>query len=276
MQIGVKLYKINPSENKDFASHGNFRSWIVMEMLFECQTNFRYSFLKTFVDNLLRPSNVFSRDHCDWIISGIGPLSSLASLAMFLPIKIFGYRRIYLSLFRLNIAISGLLWLFCSPSSSLSSVPIAIFLVVNTVLSSAVQSSGFHLAMGDMVTEMKVKQLREGRWDEPSLAGLFMGANALVCKPMDSLLPIVAAWGLSVAGFSDQNPAVRSNTSELPHQAEDPDVKFALFYLLVGPSLVFSVVQLWAFRKYSLGGSEADAMRSELRSLQSQDIVEDA
>jgi hypothetical protein len=36
--------------------------------------------------------------------------------------------------------------------------------------------------------EMKRKHAMEGRYDEPSLAGLFMGANALVCKPMKSIL----------------------------------------------------------------------------------------
>ena len=31
---------------------------------------------------------------------------------------------------------------------------------------------------------------------EPSLAGLFMGANALLCKLSDSLMPIIAATAL--------------------------------------------------------------------------------
>ena len=97
------------------------------------------------------------------------------------------------------------------------------FLIVHTIMTGAVQSAGFHLAMSDMVLEMKRNHAVEGRLDEPSLAGLFMGANALLCKPMESVLPIVAAYFLGNTDFS---------TNEQSESAKN-----VLFYLLVVPPL---------------------------------------
>jgi Na+/melibiose symporter-like transporter len=129
-------------------------------------------------------------------------------------------------------------------------------------MTGAVQSAGFHLAMSDMVLEMKRNHAVEGRLDEPSLAGLFMGANALLCKPMESVLPIVAAYFLGNTDFS---------TNEQSETA-----KTVLFYLLVVPPLVFSCLQLMSWRKYNLHTQRMDSMREELEELTAMDSREAA
>ena len=129
-------------------------------------------------------------------------------------------------------------------------------------MTGAVQSAGFHLAMSDMVLEMKRKHAVEGRFDEPSLAGLFMGANALLCKPMESVLPIVAAYFLGKTDFS---------TNE-----QSADAQWVLFYLLVVPPLLFSCLQLLSWRKYTLHPERMDSMREELEELTATDSREAA
>lgn len=117
-----------------------------------------------------------------------------------------------------------------------------VYLVVYPCLSGAVLSSGFHLAMSDMVMEMKRKRALDGRSDEPSLAGLFMGMNALLCKPMESLLPMVAANVLEQHGNSRES----------------------LFNLLVIPPLVFSTLQLLSWSSFDLTPTRTAKMRDEL------------
>ena len=107
--------------------------------------------------------------------------------------------------------------------------------------------------MSDMVLEMKRKHALDGRFDEPSLAGLFMGANALLCKPMESVLPIVAAFFLEETDFSNNE--------------QSEDARMVLFYLLVVPPLVFSWLQLLSWRKYNLFPERTDRMREELNRL---------
>ena len=127
------------------------------------------------------------------------------------------------------------------------------FMVIHSVATGAVLSAGFHLAMSDMVLEMKTKHASEQRFDEPSLAGMFMGANALLCKPMDALLPFVAASFLGDYDFS---------------AAESSDgTRLVLFRLLVVPPLVFSIVQIWSWRRYNLHPERTKVMREKLDSL---------
>jgi Na+/melibiose symporter-like transporter len=161
---------------RDFSRHHNFRVWVVMEMLLHMQITFNANFLKTFVDNLLLPD--YGRDTCDWLLSLVGPLSQLVTIFAYIPIQKWGYPKMYLILFASNLFLSNLLYWFVGETSSLG---ILIFLMVYSVSTRAVQSAGFHLAMADMVLEMKRKHASDGRYDEPSVAGLFMGANALLC-----------------------------------------------------------------------------------------------
>ena len=77
---------------QDFWSHENFRSWIGMEMLLECQHNFVSSFLKTFVDRLVVDSGV-SREACDWLLSLLHPMKQIAGIMCYVPIRRLGYRK---------------------------------------------------------------------------------------------------------------------------------------------------------------------------------------
>ena len=243
---------------QDFWSHENFRAWIGMEMLLECQHNFVSSFLKTFVDRLVVDSGV-SREASDWLLSLLHPIKQIAGIMCYVPIRRLGYRKVYTYLFWSNLILSALCLAIGSPSRPYL---IIAYLLIHSVMTGAVQSAGFHLAMSDMVLEMKRKHAVEGRLDEPSLAGLFMGANALLCKPMESVLPIVAAFFLGKTDFSTNEQSV--------------DARWVLFYLLVVPPLLFSCLQLLSWRNYNLHPERMDSMREELEELAATDSREAA
>jgi len=230
----------------DFWMHENFRAWICMEMLLECQNSFVSSFLKTFVDRLVVDAGG-SREACDWLLSLLSPMKQIAAILCYVPIQRRGYRKVYMWMFVANLSISVLCLAVASPSKPYLIIS---FLLIYTVLTGAVHSAGFHLAMSDMVLEMKRKHAIDGRFDEPSLAGLFMGANALLCKPMESLLPIVAAFFLETTDFSSNE--------------QSEDARWVLFYLLVVPPLLFSCLQLLSWRTYNLYPERTDRMREEL------------
>jgi hypothetical protein len=256
---------------RDFWSHTNFRSWIGMELALEAQTTFASFFLKTFVDGLLLDS-VLGRASCDWLLSLVRPCTEVVSvLLLACSIRRHGYAKLYRQLFYWNLAFSSaLLYVIRSTrsddgSAASVSLPIGIprldkgawvlaFLIVYPIVTGAVQSAGFHLAQADMVLEMKRNHALEGRYDEPSLAALFMGANALFCKPAESILPITAA-------------AVLDNVS--------PDGEGAklycdrLLYLLAVPPLVCSIVQLVVWRYYDLTPYKTSRLRDELKKLRS-------
>ena len=234
---------------RDFWAHDNFRAWIGMEMLLEGQHNFMSAFLKTFVDRLVADAGV-PRESCDWLLSLLHPLKGIAGILCYVPIRRIGYQKVYTYMFRANLVLSVLCLTMASPSHPYL---IVTFLLIHTVMTGAVQSAGFHLAMSDMVLEMKRYHAVEGRFDEPSLAGLFMGANALLCKPMESFLPIVAAMFLGETDFS---------TNEQSEGAQ-----WVLFYLMVVPPLVLSCLQLLSWRKYTLHPERTGQMREELKEL---------
>jgi Na+/melibiose symporter-like transporter len=106
--------------------------------------------------------------------------------------------------------------------------------------------------MSDMVLEMKRMHAVDGRFDEPSLAGLFMGVNALFCKPAESILPIVSAHMLENYSLATE---------------DDENVQKVLFKLLVIPPLVFSVVEYLSWRRYTLTPAKTSQMRDALRML---------
>ena len=150
-------------------------------------------------------------------------------------------------------------------------------------------SSGFHLALSDMVLEMKRNHIiLQHRYFEPSLAGMFMGANALLCKPMESFLPVIAA---SVLGrhFGGADHGSGMTTNEILASTRDDDhivaaadasaggiagfgdgagsdeLRQILFRLLILPPLFFSVVQYYSWSRYTLTPNQVHRMREELR-----------
>ena len=234
----------------DFWKHKNFGAWIIMEMLLEALCSFSTYFLKTFVDQLVYnppedenndSGQYYSRETCDWFLSLVRPFIQIAAIGAFLPIRQFGYPRLYSIVFIFNFVLALFMVLFAGPGSP--SLILA-YLTVFPAITGAMQASGYHLAMADMVLEMKRMHALEGRMAEPSLAALFMGVNALFCKPMESALPVIAAQVLE-----------RTQSSE------------GLFYLLVLPPLICSVIQLMAWSYYSLTPSKTAVMRQELQAL---------
>lgn len=232
---------------RDFWNHSNFRAWICMELLLESQNTFCSSFLKTFVDRLILGDTI-SRDSCDWVLSLMRPLTQIAGILCYIPIRKIGYPRVYMWLFLSNLVLSLICLLFGSPSNPYLTLS---FLVAYNISTGAVMSAGFHLAMSDMVLEMKYKHAADQRLDEPSLAGMFMGANALLCKPMESVLPVVAAIFLDDTQFQGE---IKSESAQ-----------WVLFYLLVLPPLFFSGLQILSWSYYTLLPGKADKLRGELR-----------
>lgn len=225
----------------DFWNQRNFRVWIVMEMLLEAQVAYSSSFLKTFVDGLLLESGV-SRARCDWILSMYRPIMEITTICAYVPIRVYGYPNIYFLLFAANIILTGILMLCATPTSTSL---ILLFLVIYPAMSGAVQASGFYLAISDLVMERKRHYAMEGRHDEPSLAGLFMGATALVSRPVGSLLPIMTATVLGNGGSSRK----------------------VLYHLLVLPPFFCSIIQLAVWRTYTLTPKRTASMRDELQKI---------
>merc|ERR1740124_345174 len=81
-----------------------------------------------------------------------------------------------------------------------------------------------------------------------------MGANALLCKPMESFLPVVAAIVL------DEN----SGKTAIFRPKNDKSADWALFYLLVLPPLFFSGIQILSWSYYTLIPSKTEKLRKEL------------
>jgi len=233
----------------DFWEHKNFRAWIGMEMLLEAQTTFVLYFLKTFVDGLLleNEGGVIGRQSCDWLLSAIRPLTQVVSIFIYIPIRRMGYRYVYSGLFYCNIFLSVLLLSVVDVDTPAGAYWIVFYMCTYPVLTGGVQSAGFHLAQADLVMEMKRKHILDGRYDEPSLAGLFMGANALLCKPVESFLPITAATVLQ----------------------EHKESKVSLFYLLVLPPLICSCLQILSWSQFDLTPRRTARMRNEVKKLRS-------
>ncbi len=235
---------------RDFWRYKNFWAWIGMEVFLESQISFSNTFLKTFVDQLVHDEGV-SRELCDWLLSIIRPLGLVCTILCYIPIRKLGYKRVYPVLFATNITISTFMWLKASHKSTDA---IILFLIFYPAVTAAVANAGFHLAMSDMVLEMKKRHAIEGRHDEASLAALFMGVNALFCKPAESILPVVAANMLDKLDMT-------SDGSE--------DVQRVLFKLLIAPPLAFSFLEWLSWSRFTLTPAATNQMRDVLRKIES-------
>jgi len=101
--------------------------------------------------------------------------------------------------------------------------------------------------------EMKKMHAVEGRQDEASLAGLFMGVNALFCKPAESILPVVAANMLDTLDLTSEG---------------NEDVQRVLFKLLIIPPLVFSFLEWISWSRFTLTPADTRQMREDLQKLE--------
>jgi len=235
---------------QDFWGCNNFWAWVGMELFLESQISFSDAFLKTFVDQLVYEEGV-SRELCDWLLSIIRPLGLICTILCYIPIRRLGYKKMYPILFGTNIIISTSIWF--GASHKYTGVIVS-FLIVYPAITGAVTAAGFHLVMSDMVLEMKKMHAAEGRHDEASLAALFMGVNALFCKPAESILPVVAANMLDTLDMSSEG---------------NEDVQQALFKLLIIPPMIFSFLEWISWRRFTLTPAATSQMREDLRKLES-------
>ena len=223
---------------RDLWNHTNFVRWIFLEMLFELQSHFVQTFSKTSVDQLLVD---IPHEISDWFVLLVRPMNQFMIIAIFVPIKKYGYPRVY------TIALASL-WVLSSATLLLatpfSTSWILCFLVIYSVGLEAIRVAAFYLVMSDLVLELKQPHAQQGRLNGPSLAGLLLGATTLFCKPMQSILPICAATLL------DRYPQ---------HPRE------VLYYLLVVPPFICSVLQLWVWWDYDLHPKRTHELRVELQ-----------
>jgi Na+/melibiose symporter-like transporter len=260
---GATFFKASANRNRlqlrqvvnDFWSHPNFWAWIGMELLLESQSSFVNSFLKTFVDRLLHDGGMVPRETCDWLLSISRPLGLICGILCYIPIRRYSYQNVYPLLFAANFILS--LYMLVAASHT-STTAIIVFLVIYPSITGAVLSSGFHLAQSDMVLEMKRMHALDGRHLEPSMAGLFMGANALLCKPAEAFLPVVAAKLLG--DLETESP---DDESAAEH------VQMTLYKLLILPPLFFSILQWVSWSRYNLTPAKTHTMREELHNLHS-------
>ena len=184
-------------------------------------------------------------------------MTQLMGFALYIPIQRFGYARLYKFVFASNFLASCTLLLLNGLSNEKdgethNTIIIAGFLALCSVLSNAMAGAGFGLAMSDMVLEMKYSQALQGRVDAASLAGMFMGVNALFCKPAESILPILTASLLSGTDYENNNSAA---------------TRLVLYRLLVLPYMICSFLQFLVWSRYSLVPERTQQMRVELQSL---------
>ena len=222
----------------DLWSHTNFIRWIVLEMLLEMQTHFVQTFFKTFLDQLLVD---LPHEITDWALSLLRPMQQIMTIFCYVPIRRYGYAKVYLLGLGFFFILSFIMLLIATPKSSLL---IFLFLVIYVVGTEAIRAAGFYLVMSDLVLELKLSHSQQGRFNEPSLAGLLLGATTLFCKPMQSVLPIIAATLL------DKYP---QNTQS------------ALYDLLVIPPFICCFLQLWVWWDYDLHPKRTHELRIELQ-----------
>ena len=236
----------------------NFLSFIGMEALLEAEVTFSESFGKVFFDRLFVD---LSEETADNILASISPASQVLSIMLFMPIRRIGYRQIFVYLFQGKIIVSAIVLLAFGSSST---TILTMFLVINQIATAAVQTSCFYLCMADLTMFLKYKQAKQGHMDD-SFAGLIFGINAVFCKPVIALIPIVAAWSLARVGF---NTGTHTRFFKIYKDTPDEvEVRQVLFHLLVIPPLVLSSIQLLIWRYYSLASARAEEVRLELKRL---------
>jgi Na+/melibiose symporter-like transporter len=177
------------------------------------------------------------------LISMVRPLTQILAIGTYIPIQHLGYAYVYKFVFCFNLLFSVATFFFADATSTTF---VMTYILLYPVVTGAIQSAGFHLAMSDMVTELKRDRLLARRFGEPSMAGMFMGFNALMCKPMESLLPMVAGTVMNRHGTDEAR---------------------IFFYLLVLPPAFFSILQLVSWSWYDLTPKRTAHMRQELKEL---------
>jgi hypothetical protein len=218
---------------RDLCRSQRFRMWLGMEVLMESHIAiFHVSYLHEFVYN-------HETDGLDAKAAWALVLTrKVAAIVTYLPMALpFGYAGVYRALFYTAGGLS-IVVLVIHEISPIASVELYYFAMVFLLFATvAVHSAGFQLAMADLSLEMHYRQVLEGRIDDPSLAGVLIGANAVVCKPVAYLVSMLVTY---------------MQTS--PHS----------YYLLTLVPFLGSAFQLWFWNRYDLTPRRTAAMREEL------------
>lgn len=214
----------------------SFRAWIGMEMLLEAQVLFQTAFLPTFLQRLIEQDERGSGT--EWLEPATKPVRQLVGILFYLPLRRFGYIRIYTFLFLANLTASLLVMNFGDYTSTKLIYPL---LFAFPIISGAVLNCGFQFVMADMALEIKHKRATRGNV-EPSVAALLLGLNALFCKPMKHVFVIAAKTVLHRSGS-------RVNA----------------FLLLISIPMVCSLLQLFFWSGYGLTPRRVLSMREELQ-----------
>ncbi|KDO34691.1 hypothetical protein SPRG_00755 [Saprolegnia parasitica CBS 223.65] len=231
---------------KDFYHLRNFRYWLGMEMCLETQSNFNRHYLRIFLVHfaagLWSPTTIAS------VIAGLPLLKQLIKLVVFSVMDRIGVYRLYHDSFvtKLVAAVWTLSAVHTLPHPSAFLVA---FLLLNMVVTE-LPTGGFPIAMSNMHKELSLRRQQTGRGVVASSSAMFMGLNAVFCKPMDSLLPILAAMQLDAAGFQANKTT--------------PAVSVAMTRLLVYPPLILSLLQLWSWRRYTLDATHVASIEQAL------------
>ncbi|EQC41558.1 hypothetical protein, variant [Saprolegnia diclina VS20] len=231
---------------EDFYHLHNFRYWLGMEMCLETQCNFNKHYLRIFLVHfaagLWSPATIAS------VIASLPLLKQLVKLLVFSVMDRIGVYRLYHDSFVTKlVAVVGTLYAvhtFPHPS-----VVLVAFLLLNMVVTE-LPTGGFPIAMSNMHKELSLRRQETGRGVVASSSAMFMGLNAVFCKPMDSLLPILAAMQLDAAGFQANE--------------NSPAVSVAMTRLLVYPPLILSLLQLWSWRRYTLDATHVASIEQAL------------
>lgn len=220
---------------RDISRSKRFRVWIGMEVLMEGQISFfRTFFIHTYAYRVDGEVNL----NATWILY---MTIKFTSIMLYLPMLRFGYKGVYKALFYVTFGVSIFVLATVNTSSSLTYF--YILTLIFPILTGAVHGAGFQLAMADMSLELHQAHTSDGRFDEPSLAGLLVGANAFICKPTAYLFALVATKIL------DSRP---------------PDSKLNAFHIFVITPLFCSCVQVLIWKHYDLTPKQTATMREEL------------
>lgn len=222
----------------------NFRYWLGMEMFLETQNNFNYNYLRIFLFHFA--AGKISKESILLIVTFLPPFSNLFKLILYSFVQKLGIYAIYKNFLITKIVLSAAITFFIGNSNWIF---ILIFIIINFILNS-VPSIGFNIVISNLNEELQFTQIVNQGFVNPSVAGMFMGVNAVFCKPMDSLLPILAANMLKSAGISTDVAAGKQNEVEISSE-NNSDV---FFQLLVFPPLILGIIQLLSWNMYSLRG----------------------
>ncbi|CAK4094564.1 unnamed protein product [Aphanomyces euteiches] len=189
-----------------------------------------------------------------WLVSVLPLAKQAAKFAAFSAFDRVGVYQVYRWSFLVKMSAAVFVLACCRGDYAAAPAWLIVAFLALNCIATELPTGGFTVAMSHMNKELTLQRYRAHRFNDPSAAGMFMGLNAVFCKPMDSFLPIVAAKWLDNAGF---------HTDEMSYS-----VQIALFHLLVVPPLVMGAFQYWSWSRYTLNQTTLKRIQAEIDELQ--------